>query len=70
LLEAPLVRGNYLGKNFFFRWEAMILVRILYEELHNNIGWNIKKEVGFDSLGIKERKEDFVPILFPPSLRE
>jgi hypothetical protein len=44
----------------------MILVRILYEELHKEMGWNLEKDVGLASLGIKAKKEELV---FPPSLK-
>ena len=38
-----------------FRRVGMILVRVLYDELHRDVGQNWEKEVGLVSLGIKVR---------------
>jgi hypothetical protein len=43
----------------------MILGRILYEELHKEMGQNMENVDGFTSFEISAKKEDFV---LPPSL--
>ena len=43
---------------------AKSLARILYEALHNEIGWNQSKVEGLASLGMRARK---VELVHPPT---
>jgi len=65
-MNPPWLEEIIMGR-IFFRKEAIILVRILYEEMNKEIGWNLENFVGFETLVIKARKEEF---MFPPSFRE
>ena len=49
----------------FFSLLAMILVMILYETLQSDIGRNLLKEEGEESLGMRARNEELVG---PPKL--
>ena len=65
-MKNPWLSNMPIFERGFFSLLTMIYVRILYEELHSDIGMNMLMERGQIYLGMGTMKDDFVspPILY------